>query len=84
MNKKNLDMLKGILQTLGFTNDPELLPQLEQELSQDQFNFQLTTKTSFDDLTSIEATLYFYRPSRNTYHRLEMYDCRLNYPASPG
>ena len=76
-------MLKGILQILGFTNDPELLPRLEQELSQNQFNFQLTTKTSFDDLTSIEAILYFYRPSRATYTRLEMYDCRLTYLSEP-
>jgi hypothetical protein len=83
MNKENLDMLKGILQILGFTNDPELLPRLEQELSQNQFNFQLTTKTSFDDLTSIEAILYFYRPSRATYTRLEMYDCRLTYLSEP-
>ena len=83
MNKENLDMLKGILQILGFTNDPELLPRLEQELSQNQFNFQLTTKTSFDDLTSIEAILYFYRPSRDTYTRLEMYDCRLTYLSEP-
>ena len=83
MNKENLDMLKGVLQSLGFTDDPDLLLQLEHELSQDQFSFQLATKTSFDDLTSIEAILYFYRPSRDTYHRLEMYDCRLTYLSDP-
>jgi hypothetical protein len=83
MNKENFDMLKGVLQTLGFTDDPDLLLQLEDELSQDQFSFQLSTKASFDDLTSMEAVLYFYRPNRNTYHRLEMYDCRLTYLSDP-
>jgi hypothetical protein len=83
MNKENFDMLKGVLQTLGFTNDPDLLPQLEDELSQDQFSFQLSTKTSFDNLTSIQAILYFYRPSREAYTRLEMYDCRLTYLSEP-
>ena len=83
MNKENLDMLKGVLQSLDFGNDPDLLLQLEDELSQDQFSFQLSTKTSFDDLTSIEAILYFYRPSRDVYTRLEMYDCRLIYFSEP-
>lgn len=83
MNKENFDMLKGTLQNLGFTDDPELLAQLEDELSQDQFSFQLSTRSSFDDLTSIEARLHFYRPNRNIHLRLVKYSCVLTYFSDP-
>lgn len=83
MNKENFDMLKGVLQSPDFANDPDLLLQLEDELSQDQFSFQLSTKSSFDDLTFIEARLHFYRPNRNTHLRLEKYGCQLTYFSDP-
>lgn len=79
MNKENFYKLQQYLGSLGFGKMLTNSDELEKLIAQDEPEFHLSTSTSFNELTRIDATLYFRKSVQRDEHFLLKYAATLHY-----
>jgi hypothetical protein len=79
----NLSFLQENLRYLGFGEALLFNDQLEQEVGKGQMEFHLPTEANFDELSRLEATLYFRKSDQQDMYLLTKYTATLCYIENP-
>jgi len=83
MKQNFLLLLEENLRYLGFGEASSFHEQLEQEIEKGNKEFQLSTETHFDELSVVEATLYFRQAENDRKYFFVRFDASLVYHDFP-
>src|ERR1700749_1351590 len=83
MNSENLGFLLDNLKYLGFGDSPLLIQQLKDKILSEPKEFELYTENFYDDLTKMEAKLFFRKSDAKERYIFWKYDALLRYADEP-